>query len=284
MRSRALTGLAAACLLAALALAVLGGGAPAQEGEPDALPSPRGEDPALQAPEGAEPEEPDPGGERQGDPGIEGDPSLARGRELYLEGCSDCHGIGAQGIPGRAPSLIGVGEIAADFYLRTGRMPMADPEDQPRRAESPYTEEQIDALIAYVRSFGGPPIPEVHPERGSRALGLEVFTFKCAGCHQIVGQGGIMPVGVAPDLQVAEPIDVAEAVRIGPYVMPAFPDLTQHEIDSLAAYVEYTEDPQDRGGWGIGHLGPVPEGMVTWLLAAAVLLLVIRLIGERTTP
>ena len=40
---------------------------------------------------------------------------------------------------------------------------------------------------------------------------------------------------------------------------------------------------QDDGGWGIGHLGPIPEGMVTWLLGLAALVLAIRLIGERTT-
>jgi ubiquinol-cytochrome c reductase cytochrome c subunit len=47
--------------------------------------------------------------------------------------------------------------------------------------------------------------------------------------------------------------------------------------------VNYTRDPEDRGGWGIGHIGPIPEGMVAWLLAGGALLLAIRLIGERTT-
>jgi ubiquinol-cytochrome c reductase cytochrome c subunit len=78
-------------------------------------------------------------------------------------------------------------------------------------------------------------------------------------------------------------VDVAEAVQIGPYVMPSFQgELDQHEIDSIARYVEWTKDPQDEGGWGIGHIGPIPEGMVAWLLAGGLLILVIRLIGERT--
>ena len=42
-----------------------------------------------------------------------------------------------------------------------------------------------------------------------------------------------------------------------------------------------TVHPDDRGGWGIGHIGPIPEGMVAWFLAIASLLLVARLIGER---
>jgi ubiquinol-cytochrome c reductase cytochrome c subunit len=39
----------------------------------------------------------------------------------------------------------------------------------------------------------------------------------------------------------------------------------------------------NEGGWGIGNIGPVPEGMVAWLLALATLLVVARLIGERGT-
>jgi ubiquinol-cytochrome c reductase cytochrome c subunit len=46
--------------------------------------------------------------------------------------------------------------------------------------------------------------------------------------------------------------------------------------------VLYTRAPDDAGGWGIGHIGPVPEGMVAWLMAGAALVLVCRLIGERT--
>ncbi|HEX8857205.1 MAG TPA: hypothetical protein VF752_16540, partial [Thermoleophilaceae bacterium] len=75
----------------------------------------------------------------------------------------------------------------------------------------------------------------------------------------------------------------AEAVRMGPYLMPKFPpsQINQQELDSIARYVVYTRNPDDRGGWSIGHIGPIPEGMVAWLLAGSALVLVIRLIGER---
>jgi len=42
-----------------------------------------------------------------------------------------------------------------------------------------------------------------------------------------------------------------------------------------------TRHPPDRGGWGIGNIGPIPEGMVAWLLAGAALLIIARLLGER---
>lgn len=205
------------------------------------------------------------------------------GRRLFVQGCSDCHGYDARGIDGVAPSLIGVGAVSADFYLRTGRMPLDRPGEEPVRAPSPYTAAQIRALVAYVGGLGGPPIPTVDPESGDLAAGQKLFTEHCAGCHQVVGQGGIVPGAVVPDLGAASPLDVAEAVQVGPYVMPTFKHLDSSEVDDIARYVEYTHDPEDRGGWGIGHIGPIPEGMVAWLLAGVALLVAIRLIGERTT-
>ncbi len=209
---------------------------------------------------------------------------VAEGRRLFQDTCSSCHGANAQGIPGVAPSLHGVGALAADFYLRTGRMPLRDPHQEPVRKESFYSRGQIAALIAYVASFGGPAIPPVHPAAGDLALGFRLFGENCMACHQVVARGGLTTGAWVPDLQQAQPIDVAEAVQIGPYVMPRFTgQLTQHDVDSLARYVLYTHHPDDAGGWGIGHIGPIPEGMVTWLLAGAALLLTIRLIGERTS-
>ena len=209
--------------------------------------------------------------------------SEADGRALFNDSCSSCHGEDLRGIRGRGPNLRGVGEVSADFYIRTGRMPLRDPDDQPVRTESPFTPEQQAALIAYVGSFGGPSIPSVDPARGDLATGRRLFVEHCMGCHQVVGEGGITTRGIAPPLHDASPVDVGEAVDVGPYVMPVFPQLTDADVDSLARYVEYTKDPQDIGGWAIGHIGPIPEGMVAWLLAGVALLLVIRIIGERIT-
>jgi ubiquinol-cytochrome c reductase cytochrome c subunit len=215
-------------------------------------------------------------------PGQDPDPKLAAaGRQLYLEGCSRCHGDQAQGLSGTAPNLHGAGAAAADFYLRTGRMPLADPRDQPERADSPYTDAEISELVNYLATLGGPPIPSVDAGAGSLSDGQRLFTENCAGCHQVVAQGGIVTKGLAPDLSESSSTDVAEAVKVGPYVMPAFPQLDSGDVNSLARYVAYAKNPDDRGGWGIGHIGPIPEGMVAWLLAGAALLLVIRLIGER---
>jgi ubiquinol-cytochrome c reductase cytochrome c subunit len=207
----------------------------------------------------------------------------SRGRALFLEGCASCHGVDARGLEDRGPSLRGAGAAAADFYLSTGRMPLAEPTDEPERSEPAYPRRDIDALVEYIASLGGPEIPEVRPERGDLELGLRLFGENCAGCHQIVGKGGVVTGAAPPNLNEATPTQIAEAVRIGPYVMPRFDErhLDQHELDSLVRYVQLTKHPDDRGGWGIGHIGPVPEGLVAWLLAGTALVLVARLIGRR---
>jgi quinol---cytochrome-c reductase cytochrome c subunit len=209
--------------------------------------------------------------------------SQTRGRALFLEGCASCHGVDARGLEDRGPSLRGAGAAAADFYLSTGRMPLAEPTDEPERSEPAYPRRDIDALVEYLASLGGPEIPEVRPERGDLELGLRRFAENCAGCHQIVGEGGIVTDAAPPKLKEATSTEIAEAVRVGPYVMPRFDErhLDQHELDSLVRYVQLTKHPDDRGGWGIGHIGPVPEGLVAWLLAGTALVLVARLIGRR---
>ena len=228
-------------------------------------------------------------------------PLAQRGYHLYGQYCISCHGAGGSGVvqtkraigagPLRnptqqqvlAPSLRGVGAMAADFYLRTGYMPLPHVGMQPRRSRVLLTEPQIRALVAYVASLApGPAIPKPQPERGDIAQGMKLFTDHCAGCHQVVAEGGYVTGAVPPPLENATSVQIAEAVRIGPNVMPTFTRkaISDHELDSIIRYVQYAKHPDDRGGWAIGHLGPIPEGMVTWFLAAAALVAVCMVIGK----
>ena len=182
-----------------------------------------------------------------------------------------------------AGSAVGAGPT--DFYLTTGRMPLDDPHQEPLRAPPHYSRGQIDALIAFVASYGGPPAPEADPAKGNLDLGRKEFTLNCAGCHQMVARGGLTVDAQVPSLLQADAREVAEAVRMGPYLMPHFDtrQIDQHKLDSLARYVLWTHHPADQGGWGIYNIGPIPEGMVAWFLLLFSLVLFARLIGERTT-
>ena len=209
---------------------------------------------------------------------------VSRGRALFVEGCSSCHGLDARGVADQGPSLVGAGAAAADFYLSTGRMPLDDPGRQPLRGPPAYDSSDIDALVAYIASLGpGPAIPKVDPALGDLAEGQRAFTANCAGCHQVVGRGGVVTGGFSPSLRPATPTQIGEAVRVGPYLMPPFGEhrIDRHTLDSIARYLEYARHPDDRGGWGLFEIGPVPEGMVAWLLGAFALVLVILLLGER---
>ncbi len=212
--------------------------------------------------------------------------AVANGKGLFAESCLSCHGPAGQGTS-RGPRLRGVGAISADLYLRTGYMPLPSPGDQPTRRRSPFTARQIDALIAYVASLGkGDPVPKPHPERGRIPVGLRLFTEHCAGCHQVVAEGGEVTGARVPPLDQATPVQIAQAVRIGPYVMPKFgPDrLTDQDVASIIRYVEYAKHPRNEGGWGLFDIGPVPEGMVAWLIGLLALVLLIRMLGRRDTP
>jgi ubiquinol-cytochrome c reductase cytochrome c subunit len=212
-------------------------------------------------------------------------PSAAgSGADLYGANCIECHGPRGEGIHDRGPSLRGVGARAADFYLRTGYMPLGNPHDQPRRSRVQFSQRELAQLVAYVASFGGGPrIPHPHPADGNLAAGQELFTEHCAGCHQIVAEGGYVTNAVAPSLDRASPVEIAEAVRTGPYLMPHFSarQIGDGDLNSIIRYVGYTKHPDDRGGWSLGHVGPVPEGLVTWFIAIVLLIATCAVIGQR---
>jgi ubiquinol-cytochrome c reductase cytochrome c subunit len=221
-------------------------------------------------------------------------PSVHLGAELYAGNCATCHGIDGSGVSaprpgsgevlGAGPSLRGVGAMAADFYLRTGYMPLSSIHDQPGPDRVLLSDKEIRSLVAYVASLGpGPGIPHPRPEGTLIARGLQLFTDHCAGCHQIVGEGGFVTGAVVPPLQSATPTEIAEAVRIGPYLMPKFSkkQISDAELNAIVTYVLSTRRPVNQGGWGIGNIGPVPEGIITWFLAIPLVLLICRIIGER---
>lgn len=225
------------------------------------------------------------------------------GYHLYGTYCASCHGANAGGRvnesdksagfgPGRlqdtqkgmGPSLHGVGALAADFYLRMGYMPLERIGLQPVHRDKPlFGEEQIRALTAYVATFGGPAIPHPNASAGNLSDGQQLFAERCAGCHQIAAQGGYVTGGMPPPLDRVNDLEIAEAVRIGPYVMPRFSEkaISNRQLDSIIRYVDYTRHPDHPGGAGLDYLGPVPEGLVTWFVGIPLIVILCMALGRR---
>jgi ubiquinol-cytochrome c reductase cytochrome c subunit len=214
---------------------------------------------------------------------------VGRGRQLYEVGCVSCHGASGDGVRTtdgeRGPSLKHAGEAAAYYYLSTGRMPLANSEERPRRKPAAYPARDIDALVAYVASLGdGPPLPRTDPAAGDLAKGGELYRANCQACHSASGSGGALSYGrAAPGLHSAAPPQIAAAVRSGPGQMPVFGEdvLDDPALASTIRYVRYLRDPADPGGLPIGRTGPIPEGFVAWIIGIGALLALTTWIGTR---
>ena len=206
---------------------------------------------------------------------------VARGRALFVESCLSCHGPDGEGTR-YGPPIRDAGAAAADFQLRTGRMPLGDAGLQSVRKPPAFSPQQIDAIVAYVDSLGdGPAIPEVDAGAGDLALGRSLFANNCAPCHGANANGGAVGEdAIAPTLLVSEPLDVAEAVMTGPGQMPEFA-FTSEERNSIVGFVDYLQDEPDPGGADIGGVGPVPEGFVAWTVGGVAILVACVFVGHR---
>ena len=151
-------------------------------------------------------------------------------------------------------------------------MPAKGPDAEEPRKPVPFTTPQIHALAAYIQSLaGGPPIPsagQVSTAGADIALGQSLFTANCAQCHNFVGAGGALTYGkYAPALDPSTPTQIYEAMLTGPEAMPVFNDttITPSEKRDIIAYVTETRAQPNPGGFSLGRVGPVTEGLIAFL-------------------
>ena len=231
------------------------------------------------------------------------------GKKLFLANCATCHGLnaqgggvtvgghGADGAQNAGPSLIGVGAAAVDFQVGTGRMPLSQPGAQAGIKAQSYTQEEIDAMAAFVASLGpGPAIPgeedytvaglseEEREEAVSR--GGQIFLTNCTACHNFAGAGGALPRGgYAPSLKGVESKHIYEAMLTGPQQMPNFSNgnLSPEEKRDVIAYLQSLQENPGYGGFGLGDYGPVSEGLIGWLVGLGGLVVAAVWIASHTT-
>jgi len=209
---------------------------------------------------------------------------IEHGQQLFAVRCVSCHGADGAGIEGVAPDIRGQGAAGAHYWITSGRMPAEEGEpNQSPRKESPFTDDEITALVAYVASLDdGPPIPEVDPDAGDLARGGELFRLNCAACHQAALAGGALSYGRnAPTLQPVTPVQIAEALELGPGQMPVFDYFSEDEVNSLIAYIRDLQESDSPGGFSLGRIGPIPEGFVAIVVGLGAIVLFAVWIGLR---
>jgi ubiquinol-cytochrome c reductase cytochrome c subunit len=210
--------------------------------------------------------------------------AVKQGRELYLTGCSTCHGLNLEGGAGGV-SLIGVGAAAVVFQVESGRMPLYAGVQQAPRKTPKYSMAEIDQLAAYIQANGGgPEIPEGDLTDGDLQLGGALFRTNCASCHNFAGSGGALTYGkYAPELQEASARVIYSAMQSGPESMPRYGDnqLLPEEKRAITRYVTYLNNSEDRGGASLGRYGPISEGLVAWVVGITAMVAFTLWIGNR---
>lgn len=201
------------------------------------------------------------------------------GQALFAVNCASCHGPSAQGVTDRGPSLIGVGSAAVEFQVTSGRMPATRQEAQVERKPARLSDEEAGKLGQYIQELGGG--PQLPPDDQLRAAGDdavarggELFRINCASCHGNAAGGGALSSGkFAPGLHQATQRQIYAAMLTGPQNMPVFGDnqLSPEQKREAVAYIEHLKQDRDPGGWGLGRLGPVSEGLAIFLVGAVAL-------------
>jgi ubiquinol-cytochrome c reductase cytochrome c subunit len=175
-------------------------------------------------------------------------------------------------------------------------MPAVQPGPQMPQKKPVYTQDEIDELAAYVASLGpGPAIPNpadyslagLSEEQRQEAItrGGEIFLTNCTACHNFEGSGGAMPRGgYAPKIRGVAPKYIFEAMLTGPQAMDNFSNgnLSVEEKKDVIAYLQSIQDNPDYGGFGMGGIGPVSEGMFAWVLGIGSLVGVATWIAAHT--
>jgi cytochrome c oxidase cbb3-type subunit 3 len=120
--------------------------------------------------------------------------AVQSGASVFANNCSQCHGAGAGGVQANGfPNLLDDDWLWGGTYeeilhtVRHGIRNEADPDA--RWSEMPafgdlLEDEEIAALVAYVRNLGG-----FEADPALVAAGAESFDINCSSCHGVEGMG-----------------------------------------------------------------------------------------------
>jgi ubiquinol-cytochrome c reductase cytochrome c subunit len=104
-------------------------------------------------------------------------------------------------------------------------------------------------------------------------------------CHNAVGAGGALTEGkFAPQLGGVIAKHVYEAMITGPQNMPVFNDanLTPEDKKDIITFLQYVEENDSVGGFELGSIGPVAEGLFVWIFGLGFIIAITVWLGAKS--
>jgi mono/diheme cytochrome c family protein len=192
------------------------------------------------------------------------------GQQLFAEYCAVCHGdFGEGGLnPARSDDVIA--PISSAEYLRTrddSTLRAITAQGQPNFGMSPFgtafggplDDDEIDAIVAFLRSWEANPPVEFPPEIISgpvASTGSEIYREVCSRCHGIDGEGGLGPPLSSTEYQTGVTDgELFESISLGHEASSMVPwgeVLTSDQIQQLVLFIRQLD---------IAGAGPTPEGV-----------------------
>jgi mono/diheme cytochrome c family protein len=137
------------------------------------------------------------------------------GQQLFSQNCSPCHGDFGEGGPNPSRPDDIIAPISSEEYLKTRddlTLRSIISQGQPNFGMSPFgsafggplDDEQIDAIVAHIRSWEENPPVELPPEVTIKPISLrvaDIYADVCAQCHGPQGEGLIGPSLQDPQFQ-----------------------------------------------------------------------------------
>lgn len=185
--------------------------------------------------------------------------SLEVGQALFSQNCAGCHGDFGEGGPNPARPDDAIAPISSAEYLKTRddfTLRAVIARGQPNFGMSPFgtafggplDDDEIDAIVAYMRAWEARPPVELPPEAevgaGERE-GAEIYGQVCAQCHGEKGEGMLGPALADPGFQAGRSDqEIYQAIEQGHAATPMIAwgeMLTAGQIDQLVSHIRQLE-------------------------------------------
>lgn len=124
--------------------------------------------------------------------------SAQTGAGLFRDRCAECHGADAKGVAGHDLTLLWASGTTDERVFQTIRAGVPNT----LMPSSTAPDEELRALVMYLRSLNAPASPELSsvlssvpssvPLRGTVENGESIFWASCGNCHAVKGRGGVL--------------------------------------------------------------------------------------------